>query len=551
MVTRRIRRFGLWIGVMVVLGGLMAAGYTPGQCVPVDPQEPVCVAPGDCDGLAHPDCAGGWTCEDGACAWECGPVCHDDGDCGPGARCELTITDQCCAPGAICLAIYPPCSGVCVPRTATEVELTPFCSHVPYFLGAGGTIPVAVFGETTGWERAHWFALPGEAGEYRYSWGRPDWFDAAGREHRAARQAVALFDLSSIGKFLIEGPNALQTVQHVFSADLDRPPGTITYTCLLNQRGGVEADLTVTRLAEQSFLAVVPTTTQNRTCHWLRRHAAEQTVIRDVTNGLGTLGVMGPGAAGLLSALTGASLDDAAFPYGTARWIEIGWVNILALRVSFVGELGWELYAPVEQCVTLFDQLIAAGAEHDLRLAGYHALDSLRAEKGFLHWGADVGPADTPFEAGIGFTVALDKQGGFVGREALAPRFHGPRAEAAQPVSSGGRPGDRPPSAGRRDTARMLVKLRLDHPEQLLYHGESLLLDDRVIGRVTSGAYGFTLGCAVGLAFLEAPPEEIEATLTARAVEVDCAGVRVPATIGRQPFYDPEGLRMRASAGIA
>jgi len=150
MVTRRIRRFGLWIGVMVVLGGLMAAGYTPGQCVPVDPQEPVCVAPGDCDGLAHPDCAGGWTCEDGACAWECGPVCHDDGDCGPGARCELTITDQCCAPGAICLAIYPPCSGVCVPRTATEVELTPFCSHVPYFLGAGGTIPVAVFGETTG-----------------------------------------------------------------------------------------------------------------------------------------------------------------------------------------------------------------------------------------------------------------------------------------------------------------------------------------------------------------------------------------------------------------
>jgi len=409
----------------------------------------------------------------------------------------------------------------------------------------------AVFGETTGWERAHWFALPGEAGEYRYSWGRPDWFDAAGREHRAARQAVALFDLSSIGKFLIEGPNALQTVQHVFSADLDRPPGTITYTCLLNQRGGVEADLTVTRLAEQSFLAVVPTTTQNRTCHWLRRHAAEQTVIRDVTNGLGTLGVMGPGAAGLLSALTGASLDDAAFPYGTARWIEIGWVNILALRVSFVGELGWELYAPVEQCVTLFDQLIAAGAEHDLRLAGYHALDSLRAEKGFLHWGADVGPADTPFEAGIGFTVALDKQGGFVGREALAARFHGPRAEAAQSVSSGGRPGDRPPSAGRRDTARMLVKLRLDHPEQLLYHGESLLLDDRVIGRVTSGAYGFTLGCAVGLAFLEAPPEEIEATLTARAVEVDCAGVRVPATIGRQPFYDPEGLRMRASAGIA
>jgi 4-methylaminobutanoate oxidase (formaldehyde-forming) len=223
--------------------------------------------------------------------------------------------------------------------------------------------------------------------------------------------------------------------------------------------------------------------------------------------------------------LTDARLDDAAFPFATAQEIDVGWTTVLALRVSFVGELGWELYAPVESLVGLYDRVVAAGEGFGLRHAGYHALDGLRAEKGYRHWGPDMGPADSPYEAGLGFTVDLDKAGGFIGRKAL-------RARSAGPLT------------------RRLVHVRLDDPEPLLYGGESLLCEGAVVGRVTSGAYGHTLGAAVGLAFVEAPSGggELRAIVASRAVTVDVAGTLVPATLSERPFYDPGGGRLRGTS---
>ena len=378
----------------------------------------------------------------------------------------------------------------------------------------------ACFGETSGWERANWYAPPGTEAAYRYSFGRQNWFDASAEEHRAAREAVAVFDLSSFAKFRVEGPTALHDLQHVFSADLDREPGSVTYTCMLNQRGGIELDGTVTRLTDDAFYVVTPTATQTKAYHWLRRHTQGGTV-SDVTSAFGVLAVSGPHSRELLARLTEADLSDRAFPFATSRWIDVGWARVLAVRLSFAGELGWELHVPTESLVVLYDQLIAAGTDTGLRHAGYHALESLRLEKGYRSWGADMGPSDTPFEAGLAATVALDKAADFVGRTALA------ELAAAAP-------------------RRRLVHLRLDDPQPLLHHGESLRLEGEIIGRVTSGAYGHTLGAAVGIAFLE-PPSGV-ATPAPERVEVDIAGQIVSATLSERPFYDPEGARLRLSS---
>jgi glycine cleavage system aminomethyltransferase T/glycine/D-amino acid oxidase-like deaminating enzyme len=383
----------------------------------------------------------------------------------------------------------------------------------------------ACFGEVAGWERADWFARDGMQPVDEYSFGRQNWFQTVAGEHRAAREGVALFDLSTFAKLRVQGPGAPETLQRVFTADLDRPVGAVAYTLMLNHLGGIELDATVTRLDEQEFLVVAPTAAQTKAFHWLRRHARGDAVITDVTSGLGALSVTGPRSRELLARLTDARLDDAAFPFATARTIDVGWATALAVRISFAGELGWELYAPVESLTTLFDQLLAEGAGAGLRLAGSRALDSLRAEKGFRHWGADMGPADTPSEAGLESAVTPDKEVPFIGRDAL-------RRRAAGPVR------------------RRLVHLRVDDPEPLLYHGESVLADGAVVGRVTSGAYGHTLGGAVGLALIEAPPDALHAIVTATDVEVDIAGRRAPATLSARAFYDPSGERLRGAAPV-
>jgi 4-methylaminobutanoate oxidase (formaldehyde-forming) len=396
------------------------------------------------------------------------------------------------------------------PGTARGLRRVPLYDR----LAAAG----AVFGEAAGWERADWYAPPGVRPEYEYSYGRQNWFSAVAEEHRAAREGVALFDLSSFTKVRVEGPDALATVQRVFTADLDRPPGTVTYVSMLNSGGGLELDGTVTRLGERAFQLVTSSTAQTRALHWLRRYADPGAVVTDVTSGFGVLSVTGPRSRELLAGLTGADLSDRAFPFARAREIDVGWAPALAVRISFTGELGWELYVPVESLRVLFDRLLEAGEPLGLRLSGYRALDGLRAEKGYIHWGADAGPADTPYEAGLAMTVAMDKPGGFVGREALA---------AAGPPR------------------RRLVPILLADPEPQLYHAESVLHEGRVVGRVTSAAYGHTLGAAVGLAALEADPAKVDDVLAAGDVEVEIAGRRWPARVAARPFYDPDGRRLR------
>jgi glycine cleavage system aminomethyltransferase T/glycine/D-amino acid oxidase-like deaminating enzyme len=395
------------------------------------------------------------------------------------------------------------------PETAGGLRRVPLYDR----LAAAG----AVFGEAAGWERADWYARPGDRPAYEYSFGRQNWWDAVAEEHLAAREGVALFDLSSFAKMRVEGPGALASLQRVFTADLDRPPGSVVYTALLNQRGGLELDATVTRLEEGSFLVVTSATAQTRLHSWLRRFAGPA-VVTDVTSGLAVLSVTGPRSRELLAGLTGSSLADADFPFARARTIDVGWAPVLAVRVSFTGELGWELYVPVESAPVLYDQLVEAGRALGLRHAGYRALDGLRAEKGFIHWGADAGPADRPDEAGLAATVAMDKPGGFIGREALA---------------AGGRP------------SRRLVPLLLDDPEPLLYHGETVLQDGRIVGRVTSGAYGHTLGAAVGLAAVQGEPAIVDEVVAGGAVDVEIAARRYPAHLSARPFYDPDGRRLR------
>jgi 4-methylaminobutanoate oxidase (formaldehyde-forming) len=399
------------------------------------------------------------------------------------------------------------------PDTARGMRRTPLYEQ----LARAG----AVFGEQNGWERANWYAPAGVTPEYRYSYDRPNWFEHVGREHRAARENVALFDLSSFAKFLVQGPGALAGVQRIFTGDLDVAVGKVVYTSMLNERGGVEVDLTVTRLGESEFLVVAPTVAHDRTGHWLRRHVGEGAVVTDVTAAYATLAVQGPQSRALLSAITDADLSSEAFPFATARWIDVAGTRALALRVSFVGELGWELYPSSETAAWLHDAIVEAGAGLSLRHAGYFALDTLRSEKGFVHWGVDVGPSDTPLETGLGFTVAWDKPVAFIGKDALA-------RVRAQP----------------KDTR--LVHLQLTDPGAQLYHGESVLADGRIVGRVTSGNYGHALGSAVGLAFVDLSAVHMENGAVDDGIEVEVAGTRVPARLSRRPLYDPTGERMRA-----
>jgi heterotetrameric sarcosine oxidase gamma subunit len=373
----------------------------------------------------------------------------------------------------------------------------------------------ACFGELAQWERPMWFAPDGMEPAYDYSFGRQNWFPYAAEEHRAAREAVTLFDLSSFAKIEVTGPDALPLLQWVCTNDVDVEVGRLVYTLLLNARGGIENDGTVTRLAEDRFLVITPTATQHRTLGWLRIHGEGMSVtIADITSASATLAVMGPRSRELLSRLTSADLSNEGFPFFSAREIQVASAPVLAIRASFVGELGWELYVPSEFAVHVYDSVVEAGRKLGLRHAGYHALDSLRIEKAFVHVGHDVGPTDDPFSAGLGHVVELGKD--FVGAEAArrAKETPGPQR---------------------------LVSLTLEDPEPVLLHGESVIADGRIVGTVMSAAYAHTIGAAVGLAMVEASLADQETT-----VQVDVAGEMVKATFSVHPLYDPSGARMRA-----
>jgi 4-methylaminobutanoate oxidase (formaldehyde-forming) len=404
-------------------------------------------------------------------------------------------------------------------ETARGARRTPFHDRL---LAAG-----ACMGELGGWERPNWFALPGQflerAPAYEYSYGRQNWFGNAAAECRAVRDAVALFDQSSMAKFLVQGRDACRVLNRVSTADVDVPAGRIVYTQWLNPRGGIEADLTVTRLAECEFLVVTSVASHVRDLAWLRESMPADAVctVTDVTPGLPMLGLMGPSSRALLQKLSGEDLSNDAFPFGTSREIEIGYAIVRASRITYVGELGWELYVPADFALHVFDRIVEAGAAHGLTPAGMHAMNACRVEKGYRHWGHDIGVEDTPLEAGLSFTCAWDKPGGFVGREALL-------------------------AAKARGTPRKrLLQFRLEDESALLYHEEPVVVDGRIVGAITSGMYGHRVGASLGMGYATLDEPITPALLAQARVEVEVAGRRVPARAGLAPWYDAGMTRIR------
>jgi 4-methylaminobutanoate oxidase (formaldehyde-forming) len=390
----------------------------------------------------------------------------------------------------------------------------------------------ACFGETAGWERPNWFLPPeaaarGEVAEYRYSWGRQNWFDYAAEEHKAIREAVGAYDMTSFGKLRVEGPDACAFLQKVCGNDVDVPAGRIVYTQFLNARGGIEADVTVTRLTETAYLVVTPSTTVTRDTTWLRRHLPSdaRVVITNVTAGEGVLAVMGPKARALLQALSPDDLSNEAFGFGQARTIELGMIQVRAHRVSYVGELGWELYASADQAPYMLEQVLAAGEGHGLRLCGMHTMDSCRIEKAFRHFGHDITDEDHVLEAGLGFAVKLDKADGgygdFIGRRAVADK----KASGL--------------------TCSMLQFL-LEDPQPLIYHNEPIYRNGVLVGYCSSGNYGHTLGAAVGMGYVPLAAGEKPSDLLASTYEIEIAGQRFGAKASLRPLYDPKGERVKA-----
>ncbi|MGB8327413.1 MAG: FAD-dependent oxidoreductase [Steroidobacteraceae bacterium] len=387
----------------------------------------------------------------------------------------------------------------------------------------------ACMGETAGWERPNWFAAPGSAPRYQYSYGRQNWFDACREECRAVRDQVALFDQTSFAKFLVQGEDACKVLNHLSTANVDVEPGRIVYTQWLNERGGIEADLTVTRLAEPEFMVVTSAVCQTRDLAWLRRAVSTRDAVRcsitDVTAGVAMLGVMGPRSRELLQRLSGADLSNASHPFGYSREIEIGYARSRASRITYVGELGWELYVPAEHCLDVYERLLEAGSTHGLRHAGYHAMAACRLEKGYRHWGHDIADEDTPLEAGLGFTVAWEKPGGFLGREALlAQRERGMLPKRLVQVS--------------------VTETSAAAP--LLYHEEPIMRDGVIVGSIKSGAWGHRVERSLGMGYVACEAGVTREWLESGRWEVEVACDRHPAQVQLQPWYDPTNARIKS-----
>jgi len=382
----------------------------------------------------------------------------------------------------------------------------------------------ACFGQTAGWERPNWFAPAGVKPEYEYSFGRQNWFDYSAAEHMAAREAVALFDQSTFTKFLVQGNDALASLQYICSANIDVDVDRMVYTTFLNDRGGIEADLTIIRLSDTSFMAIGAAANGTKDLDWMKRHIdpASHCFVTDVTNQWAMLGVMGPNSRAMLEPLLRIDLSSDAFDFGKSIESEVGYAPVRVSRVSFVGEMGWEILAPVEMATTVFDALWEAGQAHGLKLAGLHALDSCRLEKKFLHYGHDIGDEDTPLEAGIGFVCAMDKAIAFKGHEAIA----------AQKASG-------------KHLNKRLVQFVLSDPEPLFYHHEPILADGTCIGYLTSGGYGHALGGSVGLGYVKHTDTINQALLDEREWSIDVGGSIFAAKATIKAQYDPTGARMR------
>ncbi len=379
----------------------------------------------------------------------------------------------------------------------------------------------AVFGEKSGWERPNWLTSNEAAGDEALrprGWAGQHWSPAIGAEAMATRTTAALFDESSFAKIEVSGSGALACLERLCANAMDRPIGSVIYTQMLNRRGGIECDFTVSRLADDRFLIVTGTAFGNHDLGWIRAHLPEDGTVRvvDVTSGRTCFGLWGPLAREILAPLTRSDLSNDAFPYLTAQQIHLGNVPVLALRVTYVGELGWELYAPTEYGRALWEAIWAAGAPRGMLAGGYRAIDALRLEKGYRAWAADITPEESPYEAGLGFAVRADKAIEFVGREALLAR----KAE-----------GNR----------RRLACLVLDDPRSVTLGNEPVRIDGAIVGRVTSGGYGYAVGRSIAYAYL--PPA---AAVVGQRGEVDVFGAWVGAEVVREPLWDPKGERIRA-----
>ena len=428
-------------------------------------------------------------------------------------------------------------------QRATETLGLLYADHFPYrqFTTARGVrkSPLherlaargACFGETAGWERPNWFLpekerVAGETPEYQYSWKRQNWFAYAAAEHQAVRQTVGLFDMSSFAKFRVEGRDAEAVLQRVMANDVAVEPGRLVYGQWLNQRGGIEADLTITRLSETAFLVVTAAASAVRDLSWLKRHVPDDAhcVVTNVTSAEAVICVMGPEARNLLAPLTTANLSNEGFPFGVAREIEIGYGLARAHRLSYVGELGWELYVSADMAAHVFDVIAERGAGLGLRMCGMHVLDSCRIEKAFRHFGHDITDEDHVLEAGLGFAVKTEKPSGrfgdFIGREAVLTKR-------------------------RQGLSRRMLQFQLTDPTPLLYHNEPILRDGKVVGRLTSGNYGHHLGGAIGLGYVPCEPGETAAEITGSRYEINVAGTKILAIASLKPLYDPTGARMR------
>ncbi len=396
--------------------------------------------------------------------------------------------------------------------TARGVRRTPFHQQL---LNEG-----AVMGELAGWERANWFAAPGQSAEYAYSWKRQNFFENVASELTAIRTNVGMYDMSSFGKIRVEGRDATAFMNHVGGGQYDVPSGKIVYTQFLNARGGIEADVTVTRLSETAYLVVTPAATRLADQTWMMRHAGDfNVVITDVTAGEGVLAVMGPNARNLLQAVSPADFSNDTNPFGTAQEIELGLGLARVHRVTYVGELGWEVYVSADMAAHVFEVLHSAGQEMDLKLCGMHMMDCARIEKGFRHFGHDITCEDHVLEAGLGFAVKTDKPD-FIGRDAVL----------------------RKKEAG---LEKRLLQFRLTDPEPLLYHNEPVIRDGEIVGYLSSGAYGHSLGGAMGLGYVPCAGEAA-ADVLASEYHIDVAGTRVKAEASLKPMYDPKSERVKA-----
>jgi len=372
----------------------------------------------------------------------------------------------------------------------------------------------AVMGEMNGLERPLWYGAPSLAESYDYR--RPGWHDVVAREHAVVREAVGIIDLSGFAKYEVAGEGALAALQHAATAEMDLPINRAAYTLFLNDAGGIEADGTVTRLAPDRFLVVTPSTSRTRMLALLRKHAnAHGAVTTDVTTAMAVIGVFGPHARELLGRVSPQDWSGAAHPYFTGRHVEVADGLAYALRVSFTGELGWEIYCDSDIAINILDALLAAGEDLGVGMVGYLALDSLRLEKGYRHLGHDIGPIDDPLSAGLGFAVAWEKGADFTGRAALESRAN------ALPVARA-------------------IYVSVDDPQVRLWGEETVYAAGEQVGRITSGAFGHTVGRSVGIAAVSP-----EATADVDSWEVRVRGVRYPATVSSAPFYDPTGTRVR------